>query len=218
MKYLTDPRYRQMVRYQAILLGGFTLLATTLLVVANRSTREVIALREQEDLLQSLNQVIPAESYDGSLLDHPLTLNVPNHPPITLYRGLKQQRVSVVAFTLSGQGYAGEIRLLLGLKANGEILGVRVLAHNETPGLGDKIEVQRDPWITRFNGLSLTNTAAEQWQVKKDGGQFDAFSGATITPRAVVKTVYSGLAIFAAEQSRILDLTPTPTAAAGAEP
>jgi len=79
-------------------------------------------------------------------------------------------------------GYAGPIALILGLDIQGKILGVRVLAHTETPGLGDRIEIQRDDWILSFNGRSLGNPPAERWAVKKDGGDFDQFSGATITP------------------------------------
>ncbi|MBF0256499.1 MAG: RnfABCDGE type electron transport complex subunit G, partial [Gammaproteobacteria bacterium] len=87
----------------------------------------------------------------------------------------------------------------------GRVLGVRVLAHAETPGLGDKIEVARDDWILDFNGLSLGNPPIERWQVKKDGGQFDAFSGATITPRAVVAAIREGLSFFQRHQTALVN-------------
>ena len=106
---------------------------------------------------------------------------------ITVYRARKDGKVTGVAYEIYGTGYAGEIKLMLGVDAEGNMLGVRVLAHKETPGLGDKIEVKKGDWILRFTGMSLGNPPAEKWEVKKDGGQFDQFAGATITPRAVVR-------------------------------
>jgi len=94
----------------------------------------------------------------------------------------------------------------MGIKANGEILGVRVLSHAETPGLGDKIEAEKDDWIYSFDGLSLKRFSTEKWQVKKDGGAFDQFSGATITPRAVVKAVKQGLDLFSKYKKQMLSL------------
>jgi len=110
-----------------------------------------------------------------------------------------------VAFETARKGYSGEIRLLLGIDENGKLLGVRVLKHTETPGLGDKIEVNRSDWITRFNGLSLGNPPEAQWAVKKDGGPFDQFAGATITPRAVVNGIRDGLRLFAAHRKTLLE-------------
>jgi len=199
-----EPRYRKRIGYQAMLLGGFSTLATALLVAGNIATRDAILERQREDLLASLGQVLPAAHYDNDLLADPLQLPGPKGEPRTVYRGTEGMRVSALAWEVSGQGYAGEIRLLLGLDAAGEILGVRVLSHAETPGLGDKIEVQRDDWILGFNGLSLGNPPAQQWKVKKDGGRFDAFSGATITPRAVLQAVEGGLRYFEAHRSELL--------------
>jgi electron transport complex protein RnfG len=95
---------------------------------------------------------------------------------------------------------------MLGVDAEGKVLGVRVLAHKETPGLGDKIEVKKGDWILRFAGLSLGNPLPEKWKVKKDGGQFDQFAGATITPRGVVKAVREGLDFFAANQAKLTEV------------
>ena len=96
---------------------------------------------------------------------------------------------------------AGDIDVILGLAADGKVLGARVLAHKETPGLGDKIEVAKGDWILAFDGLSLGNPPPERWAVKKDGGDFDQFSGATITPRAVVRALKGGLEFFAANRA-----------------
>lgn len=200
-----EPQYRKRIGYQAMLLGGFSTLATVLLVVGNMATKDAIAERKKEDLQISLSQVIPDDHYNNDLLDNPLRLEGPDGNPIIVYRGTQGMQVSALAWEISGQGYAGEIRLLLGLDAQGNILGVRVLSHAETPGLGDKIEVEKDDWILGFNGLSLGNPPVDEWKVKKDGGRFDAFSGATITPRAVVTAIVDGLNYFNAHRTELLN-------------
>ncbi|HYQ72421.1 MAG TPA: electron transport complex subunit RsxG [Gammaproteobacteria bacterium] len=197
-------RYRQWISYQALLLGGFSTLATALLVAGNLATRDAIEARHRDDLQASLSQVIPASAHDNDLLENPLSLAGPEGKTLTVYRGTRRSQVSALAWEISGQGYAGEIRLLLGLDTDGRILGVRVLSHAETPGLGDRIEVEKDDWILEFDGLSLGNPPRSQWKVKKDGGRFDAFSGATITPRAVVQSITAGLAFFERHQGELL--------------
>ena len=106
----------------------------------------------------------------------------------------------------TNSGYSGAIKSLIGIDKSGNILGVRVIAHAETPGLGDKIELAKSDWILKFNHHSLSDLTAQQWKVKKDGGTFDQFSGATITPRAVVGSVYQGLAFFKQHQTQLLAL------------
>lgn len=211
---------RDGVGYQTLLLGGFALAASALLVVGNLLTKGPIAEREAEDLRASLEQVIPAERYDNDLLANPMTIPTPSQgssssssssasasrdgdEALTVYRALDGLDVTAVAFETVGQGYAGPIRVLLGIGADGRILGARVLAHSETPGLGDKIEISRDDWITAFNGRDLTDPPPKQWAVKKDGGVFDQFSGATITPRAVVAAIKGGLETFAAQRDAL---------------
>jgi electron transport complex protein RnfG len=216
---------RDGVGYQTLLLGGFALAASALLVVGNLLTKGPIAEREAEDLRASLEQVIPAERHANDLLANPLVIprqsasqnQSPDSSPssnrtnsrhghddkITVYRALEGLDVTAVAFETVGQGYAGPIRVLLGIGADGRILGARVLAHSETPGLGDKIEIGRDDWITAFDGRDLTDPPPERWAVKKDGGVFDQFSGATITPRAVVAAIKSGLETFAAQRDAL---------------
>ncbi|MET0051950.1 MAG: electron transport complex subunit RsxG [Candidatus Thiodiazotropha sp.] len=200
-----EPAYRKRVGYQAVLLGGFSTLATALLVAGNLATKEDILARQQEDLLSSLNQVVPAETYDSDLLNQPLTLQDDNGHELTVYRGLHGMKVNALAYEIVGQGYAGDIRLIMGVNAEGEVLGVRVLAHAETPGLGDKIELAKDDWILGFNKRSLANTTEKQWHVKKDGGEFDQFSGATITPRGVVGAIHQGLKFFQVHRDELLD-------------
>ncbi|MES9968400.1 MAG: electron transport complex subunit RsxG [Candidatus Thiodiazotropha sp.] len=200
-----EPEYRKRVGYQAVLLGGFSTLATALLVAGNIATKDAIQERQREDLLDSLAQVVPDARYDNDLLAHPLEIMDEKGKPVTIYRGTVGAQVNALAWEISGQGYAGEMRLILGLDAEGKVLGVRVLSHAETPGLGDKIEVAKDPWILGFNGLSLGNPPKGEWAVKKDGGRFDQFSGATITPRGVVGAIKDGLTFFNQHRTELLN-------------
>jgi electron transport complex protein RnfG len=147
--------------------------------------------------------VIPAGSYDNALLESTLEIPGDEGESILVYRALEGLDATGVAFEVVGQGYAGPIRILLGVGADGRVLGARVLSHAETPGLGDKIEVTRDDWILGFDGLSLDDPPPERWAVKKDGGVFDQFSGATITPRAVVAAIKGGLETFAAHRDAL---------------
>ncbi len=205
-----EPAYKKRVSYHGTLLAGFATLAATLLVMGNISTKETIEQRLAEDLQASLSQVIPASIHENNLLDN--RISIPHDgSEIVVYQGIKDQKTTAVAFSVSGQGYAGEISMIMGVNANGEILGVRVLAHKETPGLGDKIEVEKDDWIYSFDGLSLKKLAGEKWKVKKDGGEFDQFSGATITPRAIVKAVKEGLDLFNLRRNDFLFLEKSKT-------
>lgn len=204
MSAVGEPSYRKRAGYQAGLLGSFAMMAATFLVMGNIATRDAIEQRRAEDLLASLGQVIPAEIHDNELLENPLDLENDSGERITVYRALQGLDVTGVAYQVTGQGYAGAIELILGVNARGEILGTRVLSHAETPGLGDKIEASRDDWILGFDGLSLKNPAPEHWAVEKDSGDFDQFTGATITPRAVVKAVKEGLEFFQANRDALL--------------
>ena len=203
---VVTPSYRKRTAYQAMLLGGIATLASTMLVLGDMETRADIALRKAEDLKASLSQVVPDESHDNDLLSDVLTLPAQSEKeePFKVYRAHQNGRISAVAFKVTAIGYAGPVTSMMGVDADGKVLGVRVISHAETPGLGDKIEISRDDWILSFNQRSLANTSASQWQVKKDGGDFDQFTGATITPRAVVKSVYEGLQAFAAHRNELL--------------
>jgi electron transport complex protein RnfG len=202
MSTVANPTYRQRVGYQAGLLGGFAMVAAAMLVMGDIATRDAIEQRQAEDLLASLGQVIPTDLHDNDLLADSMIIATEDGE-LTVYRALKGLTVTAVAFETVGQGYAGPIDVLLGLDSQGRVLGARVLAHTETPGLGDKIEVARDDWILSFDGKGLGDPPDAGWNVKKDGGQFDQFSGATITPRAVVRAVKSGLDLFAAEKDAL---------------
>ena len=185
------------------------MLASALLGLADFNTRDAIKQRLEEDLRASLAEVVPDRLYDNNLLED--TLNIASSvdqigaEQTLVYLGRKQGKVNAVAFRLvAPDGYSGAINLIMGVDSNGNILGVRVISHAETPGLGDKIEVSKSDWILSFVGHSLQNLTRAQWAVKKDGGEFDQFSGATITPRAVVKAVYQGLKFFENHRSELL--------------
>lgn len=188
----------------ALVLGGFSLAATLLLALAYGLTREPIAQSALKDLRQSLAQVIPASIHDNNPAADTVWLQL-DGTSLLVYRARKAGHVTGVAFEVSRKGYSGEIKVLLGIDESGKLLGVRVLKHTETPGLGDKIEVGRSDWITRFTGLSLGNPPEAQWAVKKDGGPFDQFAGATITPRALVNAIRDGLRLFAARRKTLLE-------------
>lgn len=189
--------------YQAALLGGVALVTTAALALANRTTSEGIAAAQAKDMQQSISQVLPGQ-YDNDLLKDTLLLNGPNGE-VTVYRARRAGRVEAVVFEVSGIGYAGSIVCMMGMDRNGRITGVRVIKHKETPGLGDKIEPAKSNWIYSFDGKWLGDPPADKWAVKKDGGVFDQFAGATITPRGVVKAVKGGLDFFEKNRAQLLD-------------
>lgn len=191
---------RQRLDYQTYLLAAAGLVASVLLGFGDLATSGSIERRQAEDMLATLEQVLPPELHDNDLLHDVLGVSDTGESglgDVPVYLARKGGEVTAVAFKLSATGgYSGPIALVMGLKADGSVLGVRVVAHAETPGLGDKIETAKSDWILAFTGRSLDNTAPERWKVKKDGGDFDQFAGATITPRAVVRGVQKGLQFF----------------------
>ena len=194
---------RGKLSYQGLLLGGAALLTSGALALASRTTSADIEAAAADDLKQSLAQVLPGQ-YDNDLLGDSVTLPGPGGG-VTVYRGRRAGRVEAVVFQVAGPGYAGPIACIMGVDRDGRVLGVRVLSHKETPGLGDKIEPAKADWIHGFERRFLGDPPADKWAVKKDGGVFDQFTGATITPRGVVKAVKSGLEFFEHERGRLLD-------------
>ncbi|MBI3480101.1 MAG: electron transport complex subunit RsxG [Nitrosomonadales bacterium] len=189
--------------YQGASLGGVALITTAALALADKATSADIAAAQARDMQQSLTQVLPGQ-YDNDLLKDTLLLEGPNGE-VTVYRARKVGRVEAVVFKVSGTGYAGPIDCMMGIERNGHVTGVRVIKHKETPGLGDKIEPAKSRWIYEFDSKYLGDPPAEKWGVKKDGGEFDQFAGATITPRGVVKAVKSGLEFFDKQRVKLLD-------------
>ena len=124
--------------------------------------------------------------------------------PVTVYRARKQGKpVALALTTFAPDGYNGTIKILVGINYNGSLAGIRIVSHHETPGLGDAIETDRSNWVYQFNNKSLVNPTPKKWGVKRDGGVFDQFTGATITPRAVVKAVYRSLLYYQANRKML---------------
>lgn len=194
---------RGKLAYQGLLLGGVALLTSVALAFASRATETDIKAAEAADLKQSLAQVLPGE-YENDLLKDTVTLPG-KEGDVLVYRGRRAGKVEAVVYRVTGHGYAGNILCVMGVSREGKILGVRVIAHKETPGLGDKIEPAKAKWIFDFDGKNLGDPVAEKWAVKKDGGVFDQFAGATITPRGVVNAVKGGLEFFADNKAQLLD-------------
>ncbi|GAB2494399.1 electron transport complex subunit RsxG [Arenimonas alkanexedens] len=178
-------------------LGLAALLATALLAGTYYLTRDRIQAAEHRAQMQALEVVLPAERHDNDLLADTLQVQAGawlGSETTTIYRARLAGEPSALVFeVVAPDGYGGPIRLLLAVDRDGVVLGVRAIAHQETPGLGDDIEAARSDWITRFRGRALDDPPAEGWAVRKDGGDFDQFAGATVTPRAVVRAVHRAL-------------------------
>jgi len=200
---LNSEKIKQTLAYPALLMGIVALIVCSLLLLMNNLTTQPIADRQREDLTKLLDQVLPATAYDNQPLDEKYQITIEGQA-FAFYRAKLQGKVSAIVLFTQSAGYSGDISLLIAITADGALSGVRVLSHTETPGLGDKIELAKSDWILGFNGLSLGNPDKTGWAVKKDGGQFDAFTGATITPRAVVKGIYSTLEQFKNNQDFFL--------------
>lgn len=185
--------WRPRIEYQGGSLGAICGLVAFLLLLGNAMTKDQIEREQIADRLVVLRQVLPAELYDNNPLTDAMMVQDNELGQVEVYPARKEGKITAIVFRVSNIGYGGPIDQLIALNSEGEILGTRVLAHKETPGLADKIEISRSDWITVFNGLSLKNTPMKDWGVKKDGGRFDQFAGATITPRAIVKSVVQAL-------------------------
>lgn len=205
----------QSVTRNSIILGLFAIVTTGLVVATANLTKDKIAEEKQNALKRSLFEVMPKERVDNDLLGN--TIDLPAHGLLgtseaqLAYIAQKQEQpAGIIMQVVAPEGYGGSINLLVGISSDGSLTGVRVIPpHFETPGLGDSIDVQKSDWIKSFNGKSLTNLDEKGWRVKKDGGQFDAFTGATITPRAVVDAVHKALLYFDQHQSELLYGTPS---------
>lgn len=190
----------------AVLLGIAALIATALLAGIHAATAPRIAERERQQALAKLAAVLPPGLYDNDPIAERIAVDDPRLGPggHVIYRARRGGIPSALAITATApDGYAGRIELIVGVATNGTVIGVRVLAHAETPGLGDPIEERRSDWIHRFAGRSLGDPPPARWTVRRDGGDFDAFTGATITPRAVTHAVRRVLEFHAAEGERL---------------
>ena len=196
------------IRRSAIGLGLFAVITGGTIALTQGITKDRIKEQAERAEAKALFEIIPESHHDNDLLKDVVTLpasdRLPGAGPVKVWvarrNGLPK---GVIMPMVAPDGYSGEIRLLVGINMNGEVLGVRVTNHRETPGLGDRIETRKSDWVYSFDGRSLSNTHQSQWNVKKNGGVFDQFTGATITPRAVVKAVMKSLIYFRQNRQEI---------------
>lgn len=184
-----------------LILGGLAAICTALVTLTHSSTAPRIAANQQAYLERSLQPVLAGISYDGKLSESTRTIAAPHELPgnddVSIYRVYADAAPVAALFVVSARdGFSGPIQLLVGIHTSGTVTGVRVLQHRETPGLGDLIEAAKSDWILQFVGKSLSEPPATAWSIKRDGGDFDQLTGASITPRAVVKAVKETLLYF----------------------
>jgi len=204
-----------MMNSRQILLSGlflwiFAVLGTTFVAVTEDSTREQIAENERRVLLRNLNALLPAEKLDNDIASDAKLVAASTllgtESESTIYRArLAGEPIAVVFNSIAPNGYNGKIHLLIGIYQDGSLAGVRAVKHAETPGLGDGIEIRKSDWILGFDNKSLDNPSIDNWAVKRDGGEFDQFTGATITPRAIVETVRNTLVYYRDNAETLFD-------------
>lgn len=197
----------RMMLLSATLLGIFAIITTGGIAFTEANTRERIAQREQQILQDKLNKLIRADQYDNDLAGDAIRVTdnrLGSSKPQVIYRARKSlQPVACIISSVAPDGYSGSIDLLVAVRFDGALLGVRVIRHRETPGLGDPIEENKSRWIFQFDNKSLQQPAPGKWKVRKDKGEFDQLTSATITSRAVVKAIYNTLQYHAQQRDSI---------------
>ena len=205
----------QSMSRNSALLAVFAVSTTLLIVGTFLLTEDKIALERRKAEEKALLEIVPQSRHDNSMLDDTVPVG-----PSAIGLGLKtdkqiylarrgQDVVAAIIPVTAADGYSGDIDLIVGINVDGSIAGVRVLGHRETPGLGDKVDLKKSDWILGFDGRSLSNPDLNRWAVKKDRGEFDQFTGATITPRAVVAATLRALQ-YAEAEYEILYSAPEP--------
>ena len=193
----------------ALILLGVIILGLAILAPINSVTREIVIKREEEEKMRVIGQILPQELYDNRLLRD--SVKVPPDQDLlrtrnrtVAYRARLQGKPSAVIFEMTApDGYSGNIFLIIAVKEDGSVSGVRVLNHNETPGLGDYIEIVKSNWIKIFGGASLKNTSDARWEVRKDSGRFDFVARATLSARAIVHAVHRALKYYEAHKEEL---------------
>lgn len=195
----------------ALAVAALAAMLTLALAALAHFTQDRIARNRQAWLMQRLDALIAPESHDNDLFDDRIQVTAPDllgtDVPAEIFRVRKSgQPIAVAIRYIVPDGYRGPIELLTAIRYDGTLIGVQVLRHNETPGLGDAFETRDPQWLQRFEGLSLSNPPQQRWTVRKEGGDFDAFTGATTTPRAIVKGVRRALEFYSAQRDRLFSL------------
>ncbi len=216
------PLMQKMI-ISAIVLGVFSVVGTAMVAFTYEQTKEKIKENHKLATLRSLHQLVPPTEHDNDIFTDIIQVTnlklLGSKEPVTVFRARKNNKpVAAILTVVAPDGYTGKIFLLVAIKHNGSLAGVRVVNHKETPGLGDAIEIEKSSWITQFNNVSLTNPTTKDWKVKRDGGHFDQLTGATITPRAIVKAVHKALLFYKQQGDKLFILkTPEPQTTTKAE-
>jgi electron transport complex protein RnfG len=202
------------VAKSGVTLAAIAAICATLVATTYRLTVDRIAANELAYLERSLLPALGNVQFDGSITAAKLVLEPPHELPgddaAIIYRAFAGGAPAAALFAVTAPGgYAGPIRVLLGIDVTGNVTGVRILEHRETPGLGDGIEPARSDWVYQFDGRSLADPPIENWELRVDGGEFDQLTGASVTPRAVVKAIRETLLYFDAHQAEIFDMPAT---------
>ncbi|MCT2529865.1 electron transport complex subunit RsxG [SAR92 clade bacterium H921] len=202
----------QSIRFNAIVLAIFALITAIILASTDSLTRDKIAESERQAAQRKLLEIIPIERHDNDLLMDVQPIPQRFWAKLGLKKGgdihiARRDGMPVAAIipAITPDGYSGNIAMIIGINFDDTIAGVRVTEHRETPGLGDKVDLKKSDWILDFNGKSLVNPEASAWDVKKNGGAYDQFTGATITPRAVINQIAVTLEYFSQDRERLLN-------------
>ncbi|ELV8739849.1 electron transport complex subunit RsxG [Vibrio vulnificus] len=197
------------IRKNGLTLAIFACATTGLVAMTQYLTKDQITLQEQKQLSSVLNQVIPESAHDNLLFESCTLVSdsaLGSDKAMPAYIATRNGQATTIAIeSVAPDGYNGAIKIITGIDTNGTVLGTRVLSHQETPGLGDKIDLRVTNWITSFTGKQLNDGNYNSWKVRKDGGEFDQFTGATITPRAVVKAVRNTVEFVNTHREQILN-------------
>lgn len=203
---------KKMIQKNGLILGGFALVTTSVIAITFGFTHERIEQAKEQQLLSTLNQVVDTSMHDNQLhLDCIIVApdDLLGNLPQRVFRSrLAGSNTALIIETAAPDGYSGAIKLVVAINNGNTVLGARVIEHKETPGLGDKIELRVNDWILGFDNAKYEDEFVNRWQVKKDGGQFDQFTGATITPRSVVNAIKNA-AIYGQTNMQQLFSTPS---------
>ena len=201
---------KKAISRNSLLLGLFALVTTAGIAGTYLATKDAIYAQKRAVEQEALLEIFPRSGHDNSLLDDAFSTEDKTYLQLTkprqIYIAKKSGMVVGFIFPVSApDAYTAAIELIVGINIDGSVAGVRILAHRETPGLGDKVELKKSGWVLGFNGRSLFNPKQSLWKVKKDKGIFDQFTGATITPRAVTKAVFNALQYFEKNKAQLLE-------------
>jgi len=192
----------------AEILALFAIICTGIVGIVNELTKDKIKVQQELQLLKTLHSIIEPSRYDNNISQDCIHINssmLGSNNQQVAYIARKNNDVIAIAVTVTApDGYNGDISLIVGVNIDNSISGVRVLKHQETPGLGDKIELRKSNWISSFTGKKVFTENDTRWSVVKDGGIFDQFTGATITPRAVIKSVKKAVLFIQTNKNSIL--------------